>query len=269
MERSLVFKCLPPQSLPPNWGGLCEIEPHVFEEQVPLMLPRNGMLLALWMVWIAAGVVRGAEPTSSQPQPDKPTQDSVVWKFDNLQKIGGHKLTVVGDPQVIQVQGAQAIEFDGEDDAIFFDVHPLAGWQDFTAEVVFRPDGDGPFAQRFFHMQQRESEDRLLFETRVRDGKWYLDTYIHSGPGNYTQMDQKFLHPADRWHHAALVVEGNQMRHYVNGKLEIKTDVKFQPFGPGQTSVGVRINKVHWFKGAVREARFTPRPLEPKDFLKP
>ena len=39
------------------------------------------------------------------------------------------------------------------------------------------------------------------------------------------------------------------------------------PLGKGQTSLGVRINKVFWYKGAVRQIKITPRPLEPKDFI--
>jgi len=42
----------------------------------------------------------------------------------------------------------------------------------------------------------------------------------------------------------------------------------FAPQGPGHTSVGVRINKVFYFKGAVRMARFTRRPLAVDEFLK-
>ena len=30
---------------------------------------------------------------------------------------------------------------------------------------------------------------------------------------------------------------------------------------PGQTSLGVRLNRVFWFKGDVREVRFTPAAL--------
>lgn len=208
-------------------------------------------------------------PTSLFAAEPSPTADSVLWKFDSLKTIGGHEITVLGEPRLIEVGKERAMEFDGQDDAVFIPVHPLAGLRQFTAEVIFRPDGDGPAEQRFFHMQEKGSEDRTLFETRVANGQWYLDTYILSGHGSYTQMDKKFSHPADRWYHAALVVEGDEMRHYVNGKLEITTKINYTPPQAGQTSVGVRQNKVHWFKGAVRTARFTPRPLKPEQFLKP
>jgi hypothetical protein len=40
------------------------------------------------------------------------------------------------------------------------------------------------------------------------------------------------------------------------------------PQKAGQTSVGVRFNKVNYFKGAVRKARMTPRALRPSEFLR-
>jgi hypothetical protein len=38
--------------------------------------------------------------------------------------------------------------------------------------------------------------------------------------------------------------------------------------GPGHSSIGTRINQRDYFKGAIFEARFTPRALKPKEFLK-
>jgi hypothetical protein len=40
------------------------------------------------------------------------------------------------------------------------------------------------------------------------------------------------------------------------------------PQKAGQTSVGVRFNKVNYFKGALRLARMTPRALPPAEFLR-
>ncbi len=57
------------------------------------------------------------------------------------------------------------------------------------------------------------------------------------------------------------------MRHYVNGELELSRKIEFRPQGPGRTSLGARINEVHWFKGAIRKARFSPRALSPEEFL--
>ena len=66
---------------------------------------------------------------------------------------------------------------------------------------------------------------------------------------------------------AALVVDGNEMRHYANGILELARPIDFRPPGAGRTSIGVRINRVHWYKGAIRQARFTAEVLSPEQFL--
>jgi hypothetical protein len=55
------------------------------------------------------------------------------------------------------------------------------------------------------------------------------------------------------------------MTHFVNGEKELEaTDVKFGPLGPGKISLGVRQNRLYWFKGAIREVRFTPAALPPE-----
>ena len=47
------------------------------------------------------------------------------------------------------------------------------------------------------------------------------------------------------------------------------TKIDYKPQGPGKTSLGVRINQVHWYQGEIRAARFTRRVLKPDEFLKP
>jgi len=197
-------------------------------------------------------------------------QDAVTWNLDRLDSIGGHKLTVLGQPRVIETPQGKALQFDGVDDAIFLEVNPLAGLKEFTVEVIFRPDAGGPKEQRFFHLQEAGSENRVLFETRLTDdGKWFLDTFLKSGEGNYTQFAKDALHPLGPWYHAALTIDAKQMRHYVNGKEELATAIDFKPLAAGQTSLGVRINKVHWYQGAIRQVRITPRVLTTEAFLKP
>jgi hypothetical protein len=57
------------------------------------------------------------------------------------------------------------------------------------------------------------------------------------------------------------------MHHFVDGKEELSGALVIQPLGSGNTSIGVRMNRVFWFKGAVRKARFTPRALAPQEFM--
>lgn len=214
-------------------------------------------------------VLQLLRPTEARAK--DPARQSVTWNINNLQKIAGHQVQVLGEPQVVKSQDGKpvALSFDGVDDAIFFDVHPLAGMKEFTVEVVFRPTSGGPAAQRFFHMQESDSEDRVMFETRLTDdGRWYVDGYIKTGPGQHTLMSKEQFHPLDEWYQAAIVVADGKMRTFVDGQLELSTDIDYTPQKPGRTSLGVRINQVHWFQGEISTARFTPRALKPGEMLK-
>jgi hypothetical protein len=198
-----------------------------------------------------------------------------TWHFDRLDTLGGRRTTVLGNPRVIQTPHGKAIEFDGIDDAIFVDTHPLAGAQTFTWEVIFRPDPDGAPEQRFFHMQERDpvtgrdTDTRLLFETRIINGRWCLDSYANSGGvAQKALLNRDLLFPLGEWYHVAMVYDGVEFRNYVNGALQGKGEVKLLPQGQGRTSVGVRINKVDYFKGAILASRFTRRALAPNEFLK-
>lgn len=202
--------------------------------------------------------------------PSGPPAGAIVWNLDNLESIGGHRVTVVGKPRVIATERGKAIEFDGRGDGLFVDANPLAGLKQFTAEVIFRPAAGGPKEQRFLHFQPDGSDDRVLFETRLpADGRWFLDTYLQTGPRNRTLFADKFAHPLGTWHHAALVVDGKTMRHYVDGKQELAGDIELAPLAAGQTSIGVRFNRVYWFQGAIHQIRVTPAVLEPTAFLQP
>jgi hypothetical protein len=190
-----------------------------------------------------------------------------TWHFDNLDRIGGHKATVLGHPVLINTPGGKAIEFNGKDDAIFFDAHPLAGAEAFTWEVIFRPDKDGAAEQRFFHFQVDGSDDRMLLEIRIFDGQWCLDTYVKSGPDSQTLLDRTKLHPLGPWYRVEAVWDGRELRNYVDGALQGAGPLRAAPQKPGQTSVGVRFNKRDYFKGAIREARMTPKALTLSEFL--
>jgi len=192
--------------------------------------------------------------------------DVEVWIFDRLDRLGGHRTTVMGDPRVVDTPVGKAVEFDGVDDALFVDVHPLAGAAAFTWEAIFRPDG-GRAEQRWFHLQEAGTENRMLFEIRVAGNQWYLDSYGHSGEAQKALMNRDHLHPLGAWYHVAAVYDGREFRNYVNGTQEGAAEIRFAPQGPGRTAIGVRINLVDYFKGAIHAARFTQRALPPSEFL--
>jgi hypothetical protein len=220
--------------------------------------------LILVVVTLSCSSCRQSEPdVASQPT------NSTVWNVDRLKSIGGHATAVLGSPSVIETNAGKAVEFDGVKDGLIIDALPLAGAKQFTLEIVFRPDPDGAAEQRFLHLQQDGTESRILIETRVQGDKWYLDTYIHSPRGSLPLFDPNNTHPTGKWYNAALTYDGGTMRHYVNGLEETSGNLAFTPLGSGKTSIGVRMNRVFWYKGAIRKVRFTPRVLQPQEFLQP
>lgn len=197
----------------------------------------------------------------------------IVWTFDNLRRIGGHAVRIEGQPRLVASPWGKAVAFDGQDDAIFIDNHPLAGADTFTFEAVFRPDG-GAFEQRWFHLESAErppvepgkGNTRFLFEIRVVRDEWYLDAFV-KGPG-YSQVliVPEKLFPTKKWYHVAQTYDGATYRAYVDGQLQMEAAIAFKAQGPGRASIGTRLNRVNYFNGAVREARFTHAALQPAEF---
>ncbi len=206
---------------------------------------------------------------------------AAVWQFDNLEHIGGARVGVEGDPQVVATGLGPAVQFDGEEDALFIETHPLAGARQFTAEAIFRPEG-GAFEQRWMHLAEAGADapvgvyppvppsgPRMLFEIRVVGDRWYLDAFT-SGPG-YSQalMAPEKTFPVGRWYHVAQTYDGRTYRSFVNGELQAEAEIAFKPQGPGYSSVGTRINRRDYFNGQVLSARFTPAALSPDQFMPP
>jgi hypothetical protein len=198
---------------------------------------------------------------------------SAVWRFDQIESLGGHPVTALGHPRLIDSPYGKAVEFNGVDDALFVGVHPLAGASSFTWEVIFRPDADGAPAQRFFHLQEvdpntgRDTQNRMLFEIRIVDGRWCLDSFATSNGQGKALLNCQMLHPLGKWYRVTAVYDGKTFSNYVDDELEGSGEVQLVPQGMGRSSIGTRINKTFYFKGAVLMARMTPRALPPEQFL--
>jgi hypothetical protein len=196
---------------------------------------------------------------------------AIVWKFDSLETIAGHPVEVVGAPQLIDTPAGKAIQFNGAE-VIYLPVHPLAGAATFTWEIVFRPDG-GDEEQRFFHLQEQDAttgadgDGRMLFELRVIGDQWCLDGFVKSGENGLTLIDRQKLFPLGKWYRVTLVFDGTTVKAYVGDALQGEGTIAYQPHLPGHTSVGMRINRISPFKGAVLSARMTPRALAVEEFL--
>ena len=193
-----------------------------------------------------------------------------IWCFDRLDQIGGLTPHLEGHPQINNGPLGKAAVFNGVDDAVFLDEHPLAGAKTFSIEVVFRPDG-GAFAQRWLHLAMDDAtigpdgkplNTRMLFEIRVVGDQWYLDAFAKGQGYNQTLAFADKLFPLGHWYHVAQTYDGKTYRSFVNGALQGQADMDFKPQSSGHASVGTRINRVDYFKGAVAEARFTPQALE-------
>ena len=188
------------------------------------------------------------------------------WLVANVinQKRGDIKIN--GNPKIVRSPYGKAVDFNGMDDAIFLKDTPLSSLKEFTIEMIFKPETDAPFEQRILHFGEI-SGDRILLEIRAINGNWYFDGFAASGENKLALIDENLIHPLGQWYHVAFVVTAHSLTTYVNGKQELKKPYSFKPMNSGKSSIGVRLNKVSWFKGTVYKIRITPKELKPDAFL--
>lgn len=93
---------------------------------------------------------------------------------------------------------------------------------------------------------------------------------LPAGPWHRSRRHEHQRHsPQRRRILVASVYDGREFRNYVDGVREGAAELDLAPHRAGHASVGVRINKVYYFKRAVLLARFTRRALSPSEFLAP
>jgi hypothetical protein len=204
-----------------------------------------------------------------------------VWHFDNLKRVGGFKVEPEGNLRIVRSPVGKALQFDGKHDSLYIAGRPLVGASTFTVEAIFRPEG-GPFEQRFMHIAEtdpetgldampggtRDSNPRFMFEVRVIDNRWYLDTFVNSKAGSRPLIFKDKQFPLNRWYAVAQTYDGKTYRAYVDGVLQGEADVAFTPHGPGHVRIGARMNRIDYFTGSIAEARFTDHALPPEQLLK-
>ena len=198
---------------------------------------------------------------------DSSERSQVVWRLDNVAAIAGVPATTIGQPRVVQTDIGPAVEFNGSSDGLLFDVNPLAGLNRFTIEVVVAPAPGGAEEQRFLHFEDSApaagTGSRALLELRMDPrGVWSLDTYLrHREVGLTLLIQREVREKPDGGAVVALTYDGKTMAHYVNGRRELIGEIAFAPFAAGRTWIGVRLNRVSWFKGRIHSIRITPRAL--------
>ena len=190
------------------------------------------------------------------------------WAVNALTSIGGWSTQVEGDPRVI----ADAVYFDGDGDRLLVDKNPLAGATEFTIEIEFKPYHAYPdnWEPRFFHIESADNSNRrVTIELRLNDKKqWYLDAYIKSENSQLTLIDSTKVHPVGEWFHAAITYKDRTFTSFVNGKKELEGQVDYLPIAENaKTSIGARMNQIHWFKGEIKKVRVTHKALTTEEFL--
>ncbi|BET68833.1 LamG domain-containing protein [Opitutales bacterium ASA1] len=189
---------------------------------------------------------------------------STVWTLVDTTPVPDVRTEVLGTPTPVEIDGVRALRFDGVDDALVLHTNPIAGMDAFTIEMLVRPDTGGPFEQRFLHIAAAD-DHRMLFELRMPpDGSWYLDTFLRAVSSSRTLIDPTKLHPPERWTWVAMTYADGRAEHFVEGTSELADSVDFVPMPGGATSIGMRMNRVSWFRGAIAEVRFHRGVLPPE-----
>lgn len=198
-----------------------------------------------------------------------------IWHFDRTSSLGGHATHILGHPTVIDTPMGKAVAFNGVDDALFVEVHPLAGATTWTWEMIFKPDADGKAEQRIFHLQSVDpatgkdfTDERMLFEIRIRDGQWCLDSFAAAGGQSRALLNCDKKYSFGKWYRVTAVYDGKMLRNYVGDEMQGEGELQIPAERPGRASAGTRIDLRDYYKGAIYEARFTPRALGVGDFLK-
>ena len=191
-------------------------------------------------------------------QPSTPTV--TTWRLDNLTQSSGDALELIGRPSIVSTPIGPAVQFNGVSDGLLIQRNPIQGLAQFTIEVLFSVDEQGPVEQRFLHIQESAGDNRALIELRLNNGRWALDSYLRHGAAQLTLLDLAKAHSAD-WHVASTTFDGSTMKHYVDGVEQGSGAVAFMPLAAGRTSIGVRQNRVSWFKGRIHTVRISPTAL--------
>lgn len=207
-----------------------------------------------------------SEKVSSQISNGSKTIET-EWILSDIIRSADSGIRATGNPRTIKCKYGKALLFNGKNDGLFLDKMPLAGLEQFTIEVIFRPDRRGKVEQRFFHCGEVRG-DRVLMETRTTSTDWYLDAFIITGDQQEALIKPELLHPLGQWYHVAFVVDRGKLATYVNGSKELEGHIDMAPLKSGKTSIGVRQNEESWFKGAINKIRISPEALNPVNFMK-
>ena len=197
------------------------------------------------------------------------------WDISNLEEIGGHAVTIFGDPVVVATDLGDAVEFDGVEDQLLVDFNPLVDAKEFTIELVFWPAASYPdyTEPRFVHIQDPEDPEgkRVMMELRINaNNHGSLDGFMKTDRGGLTPIDESLVQPTETWHHAAITFSDSTFTTWFNGLKELSGTCRYSEsmVNPaGKTSLGARMNQVAHFSGRIKTLKISHACLEPEQFL--
>jgi hypothetical protein len=153
--------------------------------------------------------------------------------------------------------------FDGCSDGLILPCVPLPGAKSFHIQFDFKPAACGLAEQRLFHIQDDQSDNRVLLEIRLLPGGyWFADSYFQSCRQSVVLQESTFVHPCDTWYSYSLAYDGHVLRHTIDGHLEgAAVLIGGSLPNSGTTSIGIRGNRLWPFCGEISTVIVGDNPL--------
>jgi hypothetical protein len=197
------------------------------------------------------------------------------WCLNNLEEIGGHPVSIIGNPEVVETEIGKAIKFDGDGDQLLVDFNPLGNTKEFTVEVVFKaaacfPENAKP---RFIHFQDPNDSiaKRLMIELRLNEkNECYLDAFLRTDTGSLVLIDENLVHPTETWLHAAVTYKNHRLTSYINGEIQLSGEIGYKEafINPaGKVAIGGRMNQENWYRGLIKTLKISKIALKPEEFI--
>lgn len=183
--------------------------------------------------------------------------EKIVWTSGSIKE--SYPL-LYGQPLTKGVGPRRSMRFNGREDGLVMPSIPFQGWASCTIELMFRTDRDGPREPRILHAEDEEGNRATLEARLTPDGYWYPDVFLKNGTTGQrlTLMDSSRRYRTHTWHKLSLVWDGSAMQCFVNGQKVGEGKMSMHPFTSGNIALGMRLNRVNPFKGAIRRIRFYP-----------
>ncbi|SMF22130.1 Concanavalin A-like lectin/glucanases superfamily protein [Alteromonadaceae bacterium Bs31] len=206
---------------------------------------------------------------ASELVPEAPPSE--LWHLSDFLDEGfnNQDLSIIteGEPSVVSSPFGKSVVFDGDGDRFLVSASPLHGAEQFTVEMLFKPNNAFPdnHDPRIVHIESPDNgKRRFVLEARInKAGEWYFDAFIMSEQQRLPLIDEKLVHTTGEWHHVAVTYGAGMFTTFVDGKKELSEKFNYHPLPKNtQISIGSRMNKIHWFNGEIASLAYTHAVLD-------